>query len=219
MMLRARRITPAGWMRVSRERRCSDISVPSNPTMRSWPICLWRSEVILVAIRDRARFLKKYLAPLGVVWFSGYPGLAPWAVFLCRFAAISDKRSTSNAWQGTSLHLLFQLCQQIQRLQRRQPVQIHLAQFFQHGLRQWREDRQLRRHRFGARRQVSRDLLLCTLMFSQNLARPLDHFMRQARQLGDFDSVAAVCRAWFDFAQKDDSTTGLFYRNVIILHT
>src|SRR5438552_18272305 len=65
MMLRAKRITPAGWMRVSSERRGGDISVPSKPMMRSWPICLWRSEVILVAIRDRARFLKKYLAPLG----------------------------------------------------------------------------------------------------------------------------------------------------------
>src|SRR2546429_553654 len=103
MMLRAKRITPAGWMRVSSERRGGDISVPSKPMMRSWPICLWRSEGILVAIRDRARFLKKYLAP------------------------------------------------------------------------------------------AHNDL------------------MRQTCQLGDLDSVAAVCCAWFDFAQKYDSAACLFY--------
>src|SRR5438552_19200222 len=50
-------------MRVSSERRGGNNSVRSKPMMRSWPICLWRSEVILVAVRDRARFLKKYLAP------------------------------------------------------------------------------------------------------------------------------------------------------------
>ena len=41
--LRANRITPAGWTRVSRERSFSDISVPSNPMIRSWPIGCRRS--------------------------------------------------------------------------------------------------------------------------------------------------------------------------------
>ena len=38
VMLRAKRITPAGWIVVSREARRGDISVPSKPMMRSWPM-------------------------------------------------------------------------------------------------------------------------------------------------------------------------------------
>ena len=45
--------------------------------------------------------------------------------------------------QRDSLHLLLQLRQQIQGLERRQPIQIHLAQTLQHRLRQGREDGQL----------------------------------------------------------------------------
>src|SRR5438034_11279770 len=96
MMLRAKRITPAGWMRVRRELSGGDISVPSKPMMRSWPICLWRSEVILVAIRDRARFLKKYLAPLELSGFPVTHGLRR-GLYSCaasRLLVTNDQRAT-----------------------------------------------------------------------------------------------------------------------------
>jgi hypothetical protein len=37
-MFRAKRMTPAGCRRVSREASDGDISVPSKPIIRSWPI-------------------------------------------------------------------------------------------------------------------------------------------------------------------------------------
>ena len=49
------------------------------------------------------------------------------------------------------VHLLLQLRQQVQRLQRRQPVQIHVPQLLQHRLRERRKNRQLRRRRTRSR--------------------------------------------------------------------
>src|SRR6059058_6691513 len=136
MMLRAKRITPAGWMRVSSERRGGDISVPSKPMMRSWPICLWRSEVILVAIRDRARFLKKYLAPLGSCLVFRLPTACAVGCILVPLSRLltPTNRTRTGGYSRTSLHLPLQFRQQIQRLERSQAVQIHLTQFFQHRL-------------------------------------------------------------------------------------
>ena len=50
------------------------------------------------------------------------------------------------------LDFFLQLRQQVQRLQRREAVQIHFAQFVQDWLRQRSKDRQLCRRRVRARR-------------------------------------------------------------------
>src|ERR1700722_4127982 len=49
-MLRAKRITPAGCSRVSREARRGVIAVPSKPTMRSWPMSFFDPEMRRVAL-------------------------------------------------------------------------------------------------------------------------------------------------------------------------
>ena len=87
-MLRAKRITPAGWMRVSRELRRGVISVASKPTMRSWPDFASR-------------------------WFSR-----------CTFIS----------------NFFLEFRQKIQRLQRREAVQVHFAKLFQNWLGERRED-------------------------------------------------------------------------------
>src|SRR5882762_4060816 len=49
-MFRATRLTPAGWMRLSREARRGDISVPSKPMIRSWPIAWPVAKLLLLGI-------------------------------------------------------------------------------------------------------------------------------------------------------------------------
>ena len=50
-------------------------------------------------------------------------------------------------------------------------------------------------------------------MFRQHLARPAHHFIRQSSELGDFDSVTAVRRAWLHLPQEDNPGTGFFDRD------
>ncbi len=50
VILRAKRITPAGCTCVSREARPFDISVPSNPMMSNWPTLRARSSDLEVGI-------------------------------------------------------------------------------------------------------------------------------------------------------------------------
>ena len=66
--------------------------------------------------------------------------------------------------------------------------------------------------------------MLCQLpfrrfMFSQHLARPRDHVIRQACEFGDFDAVAAVRSAGLDLAQEDDSASGFFHRDMVVFHS
>src|SRR5205814_4256783 len=56
------------------------------------------------------------------------------------------------------------------------------------------------------------------LMFCQYLARLCHHLKWQPSQLCHLDSVAAVCRARSDFAQEDNSATGLLHGNVVVLY-
>ncbi len=56
-------------------------------------------------------------------------------------------------------------------------------------------------------------------MLGQHLARPRDHFIGQACQLGDFDAVAAVGRARLNFSQENDSAAGFFHRDMIVFHS
>src|ERR1700691_2901269 len=64
------------------------------------------------------------------------------AMSLLTVSNIGCSRVPSSA--ASLVDLLLQLGQQIQRLERRQPVQIQLAQLFQHRLRDGSKDRQLR---------------------------------------------------------------------------
>src|SRR5579864_7124764 len=66
---------------------------------------------------------------------------------------------------------------------------------------------------------MRRRLLLGELVLGQHVAGSLDDFVWQPRQLGDFDSVAAVCRAWLNASQKYDSGASLFDRHMKILHS
>ena len=54
-------------------------------------------------------------------------------------------------------------------------------------------------------------LSLGGFVFGQHLSRPRNHFIRQSSQFGDFDAVAAICRARFNLTQKSDSSSGFFY--------
>jgi hypothetical protein len=62
-----------------------------------------------------------------------------------------------------------------------------------------------------------RKAVLGRFVLGQHFARAHYDFVWQSRQLGDFDSVAAVGCARFDSAQKDYASAGLFDGDVIIL--
>src|ERR1022692_694051 len=66
---------------------------------------------------------------------------------------------------------------------------------------------------------MSGQFALHRLMLSQHLARPRDYFIRQARQLGDFDAIAAVGRSRLNLTQENDPAARLFHRDVIVLHS
>jgi len=55
VIFRAKRITPAGWMRLSREARRGDISVPSKPMIRSWPDCMAGRKITVIGHRVRGQ--------------------------------------------------------------------------------------------------------------------------------------------------------------------
>src|SRR6185437_231330 len=119
-----------------------------------------------------------------------------------------------------SLNLLLQLRQQVQSLERSEVVQVNLTQFFEHRLRQGREDGELRRrrHRSVARGKLRAQPRFGILVFGQHLARPPYHFRGKAGQLRHFDAVTAVGRARFHFAQKNDSASRLLRPHVVVLH-
>ena len=65
---------------------------------------------------------------------------------------------------------------------------------------------------------MRRGLWLGAFVVRQNVARSFDNLVRESGKLGDFDAVAAVGGSGLDFAQKNDSSTCLFHRHVIVLH-
>src|SRR5579863_3895622 len=91
-------------------------------------------------------------------------------------------------------YLLLQLCQQIQRFEGRKPVEVHPAQPLDDWLRQSCKDSQLRRpvtlHR--PRLKMRAQLRLAVLVFGQYLTRPPHHFLGQAGEFRDLDSITAI---------------------------
>src|SRR5271166_6320838 len=93
------------------EARRGDISVPSKPMIKSWPIADVKSRISCFQPGKTKTMIRSV------------------------FSAHSASRR---------LNFFLQLCQQVQRVQRSQPVQIDLTQFFHHWLRQRCKDGQLR---------------------------------------------------------------------------
>lgn len=67
-------------------------------------------------------------------------------------------------------------------------------------------------------REMCGCLLLRVLVLCQNLARPDNNLMRQARQLRHFNTVTAIRCPGLDLSQEDNPAANLFNRNVKILY-
>src|SRR5579872_5094625 len=185
MMLRAKRITPAGCMRLSMAATDGVTSVPSNPTISSWP--------------------------------TGFAAAFVFCAGLIR-SAMKEAYQECAAWAPDArlLNLLLQLRQQIERGQRGERVELQLADFFYHRLRQRGEDGQLggsfsprhlrRQTRFGA------------LVLGQNLARSSDYLLGKTRQFRHLDAIAAVGGAGRDPAEEHNSARALFNFDMVVLY-
>src|SRR5262249_30056403 len=151
------------------------ISAGSKPGISSCPTCLVMSD-----FRDGIRLA--ICAPTKQLLAPGYQhrGLRVPFVLLrvngsCRFLQRAFSRSytkgtrrfTKEIW-AASVYLPLQLGEQVERLERCQPVQINLAQAFEDRLRDRREDRQLRRTSFCAGRQLPGHALLGSFVLGQH---------------------------------------------------
>src|SRR5205823_6854332 len=65
---------------------------------------------------------------------------------------------------------------------------------------------------------MSGDLLLGAFVLGEYLAGALDDLIRQACQLGDFNSVAAVGGAGLHFSEEHDAAASLLDGDMVILH-
>src|SRR5262249_52175047 len=143
-------------MRASREASGTEISAPSNPTISSCPIAARRSDSgrSLLLPRNRRATTARLLFNRLLI----------------------DARS--------SPHLPLQLSQQIQGCDRRNAVQLGLAQLFEHRLRKRCEDRQLRE-----RRGLCALIWASSLVPGEHIARAGNHLRRQSGEFGYFNAV------------------------------
>src|ERR1700677_864132 len=83
---------------------------------------------------------------------------------------------------GISVFIL-ELRQQIQRLQRREMIQVYRAQFFQNRLRERGGDSELRGRRRGARREMLRQFAFGGFVFGEHFAGARNYLDRKSTRL------------------------------------
>ena len=60
--------------------------------------------------------------------------------------------------------------------------------------------------------------MLRRLVLGQHFAGSHDYFVRQSRELGDFDAITLVGRARLDLAEEDYASAGFFNRHMVVLY-
>ena len=100
------------------------------------------------------------------------------------------------------LQFLLQLLEEIQRLQRRQSIHVHLFNTVHNSLREGSEDGQLHRLRRCLHLHAL-PLLLFVLL--QHVLRPFDYRSRQSRQFRHFDAIALARGSRLNRMEKDNT--------------
>src|SRR5205823_13794108 len=108
------------------------------------------------------------------------------------------------------LELSFQFGEQFQRVERRHPIDVDRGELFAErivvggGGRLKQRQLPLRIRRRAAHRRPAAARELVALERAEDLARAIDHGLRQAREPRHLDPVAAIGAAGNDLAQEDD---------------